>query len=172
LRNAVIGSKNKGFSLVELIIVIAIMAVLIGILAPLFIRYVETSRQQADISAADNIAKTVKNIAIDPVMLGKVPIPGFSVEWVTGGGAGTVAVTGPSSLTPAHWAELEDALEATLGGLMVQPKSAAARTPGMRIDFEFATDDNSKITVAVSGGTPYSARTQEFVDAIHNEVSD
>ena len=32
--------NNKGFSLVELIIVIAIMAVLVGVLAPQFMKYV------------------------------------------------------------------------------------------------------------------------------------
>lgn len=46
---------NKGFSLVELIIVIAIMAVLVGVLAPLFIRYVEQSRRARDIQTADQI---------------------------------------------------------------------------------------------------------------------
>lgn len=40
--------NNKGFSLVELIIVIAIMAVLIGVLAPTYLRYVEKSRISAD----------------------------------------------------------------------------------------------------------------------------
>lgn len=40
--------NNKGFSLVELIIVIAIMAVLIGVLAPQYLRYVEKSRISAD----------------------------------------------------------------------------------------------------------------------------
>ncbi len=44
-------ANNQGFSLVELIIVIAIMAVLVGVLAPQFIRYVERSRTQKDASA-------------------------------------------------------------------------------------------------------------------------
>ena len=52
--------NNKGFSLVELIIVIAIMAVLVAILAPAFMRYVEESRQKADISAVDSVVQSVK----------------------------------------------------------------------------------------------------------------
>lgn len=48
-------SNNKGFSLVELIIVIAIMAVLVGVLAPAYLRYVEKSRKSADIQAIDSI---------------------------------------------------------------------------------------------------------------------
>ena len=47
--------NNKGFSLVELIIVIAIMAVLVGVLAPQFIKYVEQSRRSKDIQAAANL---------------------------------------------------------------------------------------------------------------------
>ena len=39
--------NNKGFSLIELIIVVAIMAVLIGVLAPQYLKYVEKSRVSA-----------------------------------------------------------------------------------------------------------------------------
>ena len=46
---------NKGFSLVELIIVIAIMVALIALLAPQFIKYVEQSRRSRDIQTADRI---------------------------------------------------------------------------------------------------------------------
>lgn len=53
-------NNNKGFSLVELIIVIAIMAVLVAILAPAFMRYVEESRQKADITAVDEVIQSVK----------------------------------------------------------------------------------------------------------------
>lgn len=40
--------NNKGFSLVELIIVIAIMAVLVAVLAPQYMKYVERSRNSTD----------------------------------------------------------------------------------------------------------------------------
>ena len=39
---------NKGFSLVELIVVIAIMAVLVGVLAPTLIKNVENSRKSKE----------------------------------------------------------------------------------------------------------------------------
>ena len=52
--------NNKGFSLVELIVVIAIMAVLIGVLAPQFIKYVEKSRQTTDIQNMDTCVSAVR----------------------------------------------------------------------------------------------------------------
>lgn len=53
---------NKGFSLVELIIVIAIMAVLVGLLAPQYLKYVNNSKVSTDISNGQEVA-TVFNVA-------------------------------------------------------------------------------------------------------------
>ncbi len=51
--------NNKGFSLVELIIVIAIMAVLVGVMAPQYIKYVEKSRISTDDSNASSLLSNV-----------------------------------------------------------------------------------------------------------------
>ncbi len=60
--------NNKGFSLVELIIVIAIMAVLVGVLAPQFIKYVEQSRRGKDIQNADMIKEAIQSAIADGVL--------------------------------------------------------------------------------------------------------
>ena len=56
---------NKGFSLVELIIVIAIMAVLVGVLAPQYIKYVEKSRVSADAQQVEEFTGAMTVLASD-----------------------------------------------------------------------------------------------------------
>lgn len=63
---------NKGFSLVELIIVIAIMAVLVGVLAPQFMKYVEQSRRATDIQNAEMIRDSILADIADGKLTGKV----------------------------------------------------------------------------------------------------
>lgn len=57
--------SEKGFSLVELIVVIAIMAVLVGVLAPAYLKYVEKSRKSGDISAMDQVIGAALAVATD-----------------------------------------------------------------------------------------------------------
>ena len=59
---------NKGFSLVELIIVIAIMAILIGVMAPQLLKYVERSRQSKDVQAVDTIHTAIVTAMLDPAV--------------------------------------------------------------------------------------------------------
>ena len=58
--------NNKGFSLVELIIVIAIMVILIAVLAPQYLRYVEKSRVSSDQNTVVEYINAMQTIASDP----------------------------------------------------------------------------------------------------------
>ena len=55
-------NHNSGVTLIELIIVIAVMAVLTGILTPVFLRYVDKTNKAKDVYTADQIARAV-NVA-------------------------------------------------------------------------------------------------------------
>lgn len=61
---------NKGFSLVELIIVIAIMVILVAVLAPQYLKYVEKSRVSTDVQTTVEFINALQVLAADPdVML-------------------------------------------------------------------------------------------------------
>lgn len=60
---------NKGFSLVELIIVIAIMAILVGVLAPNLLRYVEKTNVSADTQLADSVKTAITTAMMDPAVI-------------------------------------------------------------------------------------------------------
>lgn len=100
---------NRGFSLVELIIVIAIMAVLIGILTPLYLRYVRRAKISVDVANADEIAMAI-NVAFtdfpDSIING-TPVAGVvtyaaNAPIITDA-AGNVTVAAPASEVQSNY---------------------------------------------------------------------
>ncbi len=92
--------NNRGFTLVELIIVVAVIAVLASVLAPQYLRYVERARESNDLQVATNLVRASTVVAADP----KFDIPAgsyFVVRWDTSDdpyGAGSMAgVTVPNT---------------------------------------------------------------------------
>lgn len=61
--------NNKGFSLVELIIVIAIMAILVGVLAPQLMKYIEKAKITSDEELLDAIYDAIVYSSVDPDVL-------------------------------------------------------------------------------------------------------
>lgn len=57
--------KNKGFSMVELIIVIAVMAILTGALAPMLVHYIARARLSTDVDTGKEIAKAIMTCVTD-----------------------------------------------------------------------------------------------------------
>lgn len=51
--------SNKGFSMVELIIVVAIMAILAGALAPALIKYINKSKISSDVDTGASFARAI-----------------------------------------------------------------------------------------------------------------
>lgn len=62
--------NNKGFSLVELIIVVAIMAILAGVMIPQFVKYLGNSKKSADLSQAESIANAVSSLYAEDMTKG------------------------------------------------------------------------------------------------------
>lgn len=61
--------NNKGFSLVELIIVIAIMAILVGVMAPQLIKYIEKTNVSSDTQLCDTVKSAVTTAIMDPAVI-------------------------------------------------------------------------------------------------------
>ena len=54
--------KNDGFTLIELIIVVAILATIVGILAPSYLKYVDKAKRVADVHTAQEIRNAYERI--------------------------------------------------------------------------------------------------------------
>ena len=129
-------TNNKGFSLVELIVVVAIMAVLMVVIGPQLLRNVEKSRIQRDNTAISEIANAAK-IAMADETVNNTIANGASVSIQASGGtftftAGTGTLQGELNLT----------LGATVG-LSSSVYKSATNQPGITV----AKDATGNITV-------------------------
>lgn len=95
--------NNKGFSLVELIIVIAIMAILIGVMAPQLIKYIEKTNVSSDTQLCDSVKTAVTTAMMDPAVI-NAATPGIPADNTR---------TEVSSLTTAN--AFNEAVAETLG---------------------------------------------------------
>ena len=136
--------NNKGFSLVELIIVIAIMAILTALLAPQFLKYVERSRVARDIS---NIALAERSIQValaDEDVYKDVAIASGDVT-VTYAADGTLTSTDAELLT-----ELRATLGVTATTKLPAFVSAAQKSDPVIFTITFSTHATTKnVTISI-----------------------
>lgn len=78
-----ITKNNKGFSLIELIIVIAIMAVLVAIIAPNLTKYLGSSKTKTDDKNLDEVRQQVLN-AISDAQTNDITVPVATITITSG----------------------------------------------------------------------------------------
>ena len=143
---------NKGFSLVELIIVVAIMAVLIGVLAPQYLRYVEKTRLQRDNTGIADFANVVKIACTEEGVNTGIPAAGAEFKFTAA--AGAKPVLGVSGVTA-----LDDEINLTVHISDVTLSSNTYST-GTLPTIKAVVDSNGIVTVTCDGwidapgGTP------------------
>ncbi len=112
-------NANKGFSLVELIIVIAIMAVLVGVLAPQFVKQVERSKQATDMDNVQAIKTAIEAAAADDT----ITLPA------------TITITGGTTISSTSIA-----FSGTLEGVTSGTKLKSAGWPAGPVIYKYDTD--------------------------------
>ncbi len=112
--------NNKGFSLVELIIVIAIMAILVGVMAPQLIKYIEKTNVSSDVQLCDSVKTAITTAMMDPAVINQgsaASIPSNStmtnVSGGLGGGSFETAVEGILGIADT---DVDSEIKSTLNG--------------------------------------------------------
>lgn len=137
--------NNKGFSLIELIIAIAILVILTGLLAPQFMKYIEKSREAKDMQTLDSIYSAVQGAMADEKLYKEISdaVVANENEYMGGKALNTLGDT-------AFRAELQELLgTADLTGIALNSKKATGGNLLVSID---AISDPSQMKIKVFYG--------------------
>ncbi len=121
--------NNKGFSLVELIIVVAIMAILIGVLAPQYVKYVERSKVASDENSAEILLGIAYAMISDQVVCDQLN-DGDTIDFaITGISLSNVAaMKDPMDEHLADWTEVKIRSKKYVKGYKVTFESSSSNT--------------------------------------------
>ncbi len=144
-------ANNKGFTLVELIIVVAIIAVLAAVLAPQYLRYVERARQSNDLQVATSIMRATTAAVSDP-QVGVASAADITVTWTTTGTSeGLTVAFDPADATAQAAVAAE--IMATMGWAAQTDVDDAQSAAGNGANFVFVIDAaTGQITIAKDSG--------------------
>jgi len=148
--------NNKGFSLVELIIVIAIMAILVGVMAPQLIKYIEKTNVSSDTQLCDSIKTAVTTAMMDPAVIAAQNngIPGAGVQ-------STI-----SNTTPFGQAALEILGVSQFSDLKLKSSNESGKltTANIRYEVKSANSVHVWLENSDSTGKKKSANANIYVD--------
>ena len=111
--------NNKGFSLIELIIVIAIMAILVAIIAPNLTKYLGKSKKKTDDKNLDEVKQQVQN-AISDASTDEVAVPTKTITIKASGSTVTV--------TNGDGGDFDKILQTVLKGTSTKSKENPSNT--------------------------------------------
>lgn len=153
-------NDNKGFSLVELIIVVAIMAILVGLLAPQYLKYVEKSRKSADASNLDEMVRAIQIYAADA----EVTLPADTYTITINATSTSVKATNTANTRKAKVALNENAPDWAKTKLKSNKwdKGKSEKTQKGNV-----TSVSAEITVAQDGGTTVKYTPASLADYIN-----
>ena len=139
-------NKKKGFSLVELIIVIAIMAILVGVVASQVIPYIEKSRQAKDVETLNNLSSDLVVAITDASTKGDVA--GFTITLTGTNGTVTAASSNlPDAVNNAYKAIHGSYITDAIGAMSFKSDEVGKGT----VTVTYTNTDN-KLVITSAGG--------------------